>query len=190
MNNENPKEVVLQVGAVLKKIRRERKLSIEELAEIAGVSKLTLGNIERGDTNPTIGVLWKLSRSLSIPLMSLFANEKEVSVSRAGEGVAIAEDGENWVVEPISQGSPDLAEVYRAYLQPQSTYIPEKHHANTTEFVTVMAGEVIVKIDGTSYDLSLFDAIRFRGDLTHSYINETDEVAVLHIVLNYGNEPS
>ncbi|WMT40878.1 helix-turn-helix transcriptional regulator [Paenibacillus sp. D2_2] len=47
MEADDPKQVVLQVGAVLKKLRKERNMSIGDLAELSGVSKLTLGNIER-----------------------------------------------------------------------------------------------------------------------------------------------
>ncbi len=42
------KEVIQQVGQLLRQIRNEQKLSLEELAHKTGVSKLTLGKIERG----------------------------------------------------------------------------------------------------------------------------------------------
>ncbi|OON73557.1 DNA-binding protein, partial [Klebsiella pneumoniae] len=40
------KEVIQQVGQLLRQIRNEQKLSLEELAQKTGVSKLTLGKIE------------------------------------------------------------------------------------------------------------------------------------------------
>lgn len=184
--HDDPKQVVLQVGAVLKKLRKERKLSLDDLAERAGVSKLTLGNIERGETNPTIGVLWKVSKSLSIPLMALFAAENSVNVSRAGKGLSIGGDDETWVIEPIFQNANDELEMYRAYLQPNSVYDPEKHHLNTTELVTVMSGSVSIQINEASYMLNTFDAISFHADDKHSYTNPTDDVVVLHILLKYG----
>lgn len=62
------KEVIQQVGQLLRQIRNEQKLSLEELAHKTGVSKLTLGKIERGETNPTLAVIWKITKGLSIPL--------------------------------------------------------------------------------------------------------------------------
>jgi len=185
MEIDDPKQVVLQVGSVLKKLRKDKGMSLEELAQVTGVSKLTLGNIERGDTNPTIGMLWKISNSLSVPLMALFSDSSDVQVSRAGEGLRIAGDDDAWVIEPIFRQSHQDIEMCRAYLQPNSTYYPEKHHPHTTEVVTVMSGQVEIHVNDESYRLSAFDSISFRADDTHSYTNPSDELAVLHIILRY-----
>jgi len=186
LDKDDSKQIVIQVGAVLKRLRKERQLSLENLSEISGVSKLTLGNIERGETNPTIGMLWKISKSLSIPLMALFSSEKSVNVSRAGSGLRIAGDGGNWAVEPIFQNSNDEIEMYRAYLQPNSSYHPEQHHHNTTELATVMSGTITINVENESYTLNEYDTISFNANGVHTYINNTNKVVVLHILLKYG----
>lgn len=183
---DEQKQVVLQVGAVLKKLRKEKKWSLEDLSELSGVSKLTLGNIERGETNPTIGMLWKISKSLSIPLMSLFSNEdSSVNLSRAGKGLRISGEEKNWAIEPIFQHTNTEMEMYRAYLQPNSSYYPEKHHQNTTELATVMSGTILIQVNNESYILNQYDSISFRADGEHSYTNDSNEVVVLHIILKY-----
>ncbi|HEO8421976.1 helix-turn-helix domain-containing protein [Niallia sp. FSL W8-0635] len=186
LEKDDSKQVVIQVGTVLKKLRKERRLSLENLSEISGVSKLTLGNIERGETNPTIGVLWKISKSLSIPLMALFSSGNSVTVSRAGSGLRISGAGGNWAVEPIFQNPNDGMEMYRAYLQPNSSYHSEKHHHNTTELATVMSGTITINVNNKSYTLNEYDSISFDANGMHSYINNTDKVVVLHILLKYG----
>lgn len=185
LESDNPKQVVLQVGGVLRKLRKEKNLNLEELSELSGVSKLTLGNIERGETNPTIGVLWKISKSLSIPLMALFSTESDVNLFRAGEGLRIVGEESNWAIEPIFQNVNNNMEMYRAYLQPNSSYYPEKHHHNTTEFATVMSGTITIKVNNESYSLNQYDSISFSTNGTHSYTNHTDDVVVLHIILKY-----
>ncbi|MFF0830102.1 helix-turn-helix domain-containing protein [Brevibacillus sp. NPDC003359] len=186
LETDDPKQVVLQVGGVLKKLRKEKHLSLEDLSELSGVSKLTLGNIERGETNPTIGVLWKISKCLSIPLLALFSTENSVNLSRAGKGLKIAGDNKDWVIEPIFQNVSNEIETYRAYLQPNSSYYPEKHHHNTTEIATVMSGALSINVNNESYTLNQFDSISFCADGTHSYINQSDDVVVIHIILKYG----
>ncbi|RJE83897.1 XRE family transcriptional regulator [Paenibacillus sp. 1011MAR3C5] len=185
MEIDDPKQVVLQVGSVLKKLRKDKGLSLEELAQVSGVSKLTLGNIERGDTNPTIGMLWRISKSLSVPLMALFSDQSGVQLSRAGEGLRIAGDGEAWVIEPIFQQSSQEVEMCRAYLQPNSSYYPEMHHPHTTEIATVMSGMIEINVNDERYTLNAYDTISFRADDTHSYTNPTNELAVLHLILRY-----
>ena len=76
------KEVIQQVGQLLRQIRNEQKLSLEELAQKTGVSKLTLGKIERGETNPTLAVIWKITKGLSIPLSRLMVVGEPVAVAR------------------------------------------------------------------------------------------------------------
>ncbi|RDZ06688.1 DNA-binding protein [Priestia megaterium] len=185
LETDNTKQVVLQVGGVLRKLRKEKNLNLEELSALSGVSKLTLGNIERGETNPTIGVLWKISKSLSIPLMALFSTESDVNLFRAGEGLRIVGEGNNWAIEPISQNVNNNMEMYRAYLQPNSSYYPEKHHHNTTELATVMSGTITIKVNDESYSLNQYDSISFSTNGTHSYTNYTNDVVVLHIILKY-----
>lgn len=186
VETDNTENVVLQIGAVLKKLRKEKHLSLEDLSKLSGVSKLTLGNIERGETNPTIGMLWKISKSLSIPLMALFSTENRVNLSRAGKGLKIAGDEKSWVIEPIFQNVNNDIEMYRAYLQPNSSYFPEKHHHNITELATVMSGTITINVDNEPYNLNQYDSISFCADGTHSYTNHTNDVVVLHIILKYG----
>ncbi|MBT2281931.1 XRE family transcriptional regulator (plasmid) [Priestia megaterium] len=185
LETDDPKQVVLQVGGILRKLRKEKNLNLEELSELSGVSKLTLGNIERGETNPTIGVLWKISKSLSIPLMALFSTESNVNLFRAGEGLRIVGEENNWEIEPIFQNVNNNMEMYRAYLQPNSSYHPEKHHHNTTELATVMSGAITIKVNDESYSLNQYDSISFSTNGTHSYANHTNDVVVLHIILKY-----
>ncbi|MGG1660196.1 helix-turn-helix domain-containing protein [Brevibacillus sp. NRS-1366] len=186
MESDDPKHVVLQVGAVLKRLRKERQLSLEDLSELTSVSKLTLGNIERGETNPTIGMMWKISKGLSLPLMALFSSESNVNLSRSGKGFRIAGDQKTWMIEPIFQNSSnEIYEMCRAYLQPCSSYQPEKHHQNTTEIVTVMTGTITINVNDESYILHQYDSISFRADGLHSYTNHSDDIVVLHIFLKY-----
>lgn len=45
------------IAVNLKRLRRARRLTLDDVAEQTGVSKSMLGQIERGDSNPTIGTV-------------------------------------------------------------------------------------------------------------------------------------
>ena len=68
--------VLLKIGERLKEIRNTRHLTLDEVAELTGVSKPMLGQIERGQSSPTINVLWKISTGLKIPL-SFFCRQPD-----------------------------------------------------------------------------------------------------------------
>lgn len=86
-------QVSLKIGERLKEIRNTRHLTLDEAAELTGVSKPMLGQIERGQSSPTINVLWKISTGLKIPL-SFFCRQPETEYTVAGlsEKEMIAEE--------------------------------------------------------------------------------------------------
>lgn len=58
------------IGERLKEIRANRVLTLDDTAKITGVSKPMLGQIERGQSIPTITTLWKIATGLKVPLSS------------------------------------------------------------------------------------------------------------------------
>ena len=64
-------QISLKIGERLKEIRNTRQLTLDDAAGLTGVSKPMLGQIERGQSSPTINVLWKISTGLKIPLSFL-----------------------------------------------------------------------------------------------------------------------
>lgn len=54
------------VAVNLKRIRREKGMSLEGMAEQTGVSKSMLAQIEKGTANPSLGVIGKIIGGLHI----------------------------------------------------------------------------------------------------------------------------
>lgn len=60
------------IGDRVKKLRQERKMSLSELAEQAGVAKSYLSSLERNlQTNPSIQFLEKIAVVLKVPVDNL-----------------------------------------------------------------------------------------------------------------------
>ncbi|MGG4264115.1 helix-turn-helix domain-containing protein [Peribacillus simplex] len=60
------------IGERVKKLREEKKMSMTELADKAGVAKSYLSSLERNlQTNPSIQFLEKISTVLNIPVDAL-----------------------------------------------------------------------------------------------------------------------
>lgn len=58
------------IGENLKKARYDRELSLDKTSNLTGVSKAMLGQIERGESNPTVATLWKITNGLEITFSS------------------------------------------------------------------------------------------------------------------------
>lgn len=61
---KNPDLVAL--GQTVRRLRREAKLTQEELASRAGLSANYVGEIERGERNPSALALFALARGLGV----------------------------------------------------------------------------------------------------------------------------
>jgi len=61
-----------EFGKKLRKLRDMADLSQEELAELSGLHRNYIGGMERGERNPTITSLRKVSKALGISLPKLF----------------------------------------------------------------------------------------------------------------------
>ncbi|WP_409252225.1 helix-turn-helix domain-containing protein [Bacillus sp. SCS-153A] len=66
------------IGERVKKLRQERKMSMTELADKAGVAKSYLSSIERNlQKNPSVQFLEKISKALNVPVDSLLYDTVE-----------------------------------------------------------------------------------------------------------------
>src|SRR6059058_4848567 len=64
--------VLRPLGAQLRRLRLERKMSQESLAEIAGLNYKYIGRIELAKADPGADVLVRLARALAVPVGELF----------------------------------------------------------------------------------------------------------------------
>lgn len=64
-------ELLRAFGVLIKKLRTDRKLSQEALAEAAGVERNYIYYLERGDSAPTLIVLMGLAQGLNMRLSEL-----------------------------------------------------------------------------------------------------------------------
>ena len=67
---------VINIGQRLKAGRQSRNMTLDDVAELTGVSKPMLGQIERGQSSPTVNTLWKIATGMKIPFSS-FLQEQE-----------------------------------------------------------------------------------------------------------------
>lgn len=64
----------------LVKLRKNRKLILDQVSELTGVSKAMFGQIEKGKSTPTVTTLWKIANGLQVSFSIFLKEEKKINL--------------------------------------------------------------------------------------------------------------
>lgn len=73
--------ILVDFGAAVRRLRVQRGLSQEALADVAGIHRTYVGDVERGVRNVSLVNIGRLARALDVDLATLMA-EAESGVTR------------------------------------------------------------------------------------------------------------
>ncbi|MCC6333370.1 MAG: helix-turn-helix transcriptional regulator [Myxococcales bacterium] len=176
------------VGRNLRRLRTERGLSLEGLAQASGVSRAMLGQVELGQSAPTINVLWKIARAVDVPFSALITSAQATGpkVLRATAAKRLmSSDGSFSSRALFPYDEPRRVEFYELRLTPKGVERAEAHAPGTTENLVVAKGQVVIEIGAQTHELGTGDAILFEADAPHVYRNAGGAETVLYLVMTY-----
>src|SRR5512138_3642112 len=166
------KDLTPVVGGNLRRLRGQRGLSLERLSQVSGVSRAMLGQIELGQSAPTINVLWKISSALGVPFSALITARGSVGphVLRAEQAKLLrSHDGSFSSRALFPFDEPRRVEFYELRLAPGGSERADAHNPGTIENLVVADGAVEIEVSGKKEQLSRGDAIVFEADVPHVY---------------------
>jgi transcriptional regulator with XRE-family HTH domain len=184
------KDLNIVIGNNLNKYRKSKKLSLDKVAKLSGVSKGMLGQIERGETNPSISTLWKIANALHISFTSLLETEPtKLQIVRKSEISPLAVDNNNkYNVFPVFLYDFNKHfETYLVELEAGCIYDSEAHDKGVEEYIYVSKGELELTLEGNTYILHEGDSIKYLADKEHIYKNNTNDLVQLHTTIYYNN---
>jgi XRE family transcriptional regulator, regulator of sulfur utilization len=171
----------------LKRVREEKRLSLDAIAKLSGVSKSMLGQIERCEVNPTVSTMWKIANGLKVPF-SQFINHVETNIEvidiKSIEPL-LEDEGRVKIYPTFSFESTRRFEIYSVEFQMHGYLSTGSHLRGTQEFLTVFSGELKVTIGEKNVVVCAGKAIRFKADEPHSYENTGGGNCLLDMVIFY-----
>jgi transcriptional regulator with XRE-family HTH domain len=184
-------QVARRVSEGLRRFRKARGLSLDELAQRSGVSRAALSQIEGARTNPTLAVLWKIAVGLEVPFQVLMGvtEEQGPRVLRAGDATPLRSADGRMESRLLSPGgaAPDL-EVYELRFLPKGVHRSEPHGHGTTETVIILTGALRITIDQGTQDVAAGDTIFFHADVPHTYENRSSHESRCIDVIRYSRQ--
>jgi XRE family transcriptional regulator, regulator of sulfur utilization len=181
------------VGANVARLRGERQIPLERIAERSGIRASLLRALENGQAVPSLRAIWHLATALEVPFGSLLANtvlsrggDPDFRIQRSGRGHVISSADGRFRSRPLFlEGDPRAPEVYELTLAPGCVEEATPHAPQTFEHLTVISGRLVIRSGGASADLEPGDALFFRADVPHRYENPGSEDTVAQLVMTY-----
>ncbi len=171
----------------LRGLRAERAWSLQRAAEACGVSKAMLGQIERGESSPTVALLWRIAGGFGCALSDLLPPHAGAAAEvRDPRRVRARPASDAMLVAPLFAFDAALAfEVFELTLLPGYERVSEPHVAGVVEHVVVQRGSLEVLSDGCWVRLGEGEGLRLAGDREHGYRNAGAEAAVFLDLIHY-----
>ncbi len=181
-------EIQKDVARNIKNIRERKKITLESAAKLTGVSRSMLAQIEKGEVNPTISILWKIANGYKVSFTSLLSSGAPSLLIKAEEVVPLIEDGGKYINRPAFPFQEDKQfETYHIEIKEHGFLQAQPHLEGAEEFITVFEGEVEIVADTEFFQLKKGDSLRFKADVAHSYKNIGSTTAYLSMIIYYSN---
>ncbi len=170
-----------EITLKLRDVRTASGLSLSKVAELTGVSKAMLGQIERGESSPTIATLWKIAKGFQLPLSALIGTSALRDPADAGVFRTVTFPG-SIQVKIVFPFDPALgAETFHVLLRPDQCHESPAHAVGVTEEVFVLDGSLDVLRNGEWVPLQAGQGLRFAADLPHGYRTGKEGAAFLNM---------
>jgi transcriptional regulator with XRE-family HTH domain len=184
-----PEEIIASVGEHIKEVRKQRKLTLQKVAEISGISVAMLSKIENGRIHPTFYTLLQILLSLKVDLNEFFAN---ISTTKDLPSYFLikkqdyrpiqkeASTGFNYELIFKRAIESSTVEFSLLHLDPQA-----KRKKVTTagyEFLFLISGEIDYFLQDEKIKLEEGDSLFFDGNIPHVPQNNSEKVCTLLVI--------
>lgn len=182
-------EVIVQISNKIKSIRKEKNLTLQDIADRAGVTKGLISQIENSRTIPSLIVLIQIVKALEVDL-DLFFNDLSAHSATASILVQRKADYERFEKEPSSgyeyfriftkKVKQSTIDIVLLEIQPGSSR--DFVQTEAFEYKYIISGSVKYQFPDQEIMLNAGDSMLFDGRIAHNPINEGTEVVQMLVV--------
>jgi transcriptional regulator with XRE-family HTH domain len=169
------------LAANVRRVREARDLTQRQLAELSGVPRPTLANIETGGSNPTLNVLVKVAGALGTSIEQLIGPPRSAARFYPRETLQLRSRGKVLVQELLVEPVPGLS-VERAELPSGARVKAPGPGTSVRQYVSCEAGELEVAADGEVWRMGPGDVMVTRGEVGHVVSNRGRRRAIVYLV--------
>ena len=184
-----PEKGVEDIGQRIRKIRKEKELSLAEISNMTGFDQAFLSGIEKNEIQPQLGTVIKLSKALDSAFGRLISGvgEKLYSITRKDERRTVSRSTSKRSKKQLytyKSLAPDVKGRHMEALIVQLEEDPEKEISihEGEEFIFVLNGEVVLEIGDDKYELQPGDSAYYLSTTAHHIAAKKGRATILAVL--------
>jgi transcriptional regulator with XRE-family HTH domain len=177
-----------RLGERVRALRRERRWTLELLAERSGVSRAMISKLERGEKTPTLVVAARVSEGLGVSLSQLVGiqERKEIVVVPRERRMVMRDPETGFERQLLSPSFGGCGLEFIRNVVPEGSTSGEfpPHRRGVEEYVVVEKGRLRAILGGEEHVLEEGDAAYFEADVAHRFDNVGEGECSYYLVLD------
>jgi transcriptional regulator with XRE-family HTH domain len=160
-------------------LRQRLKRTLQETAEMAGISKPFLSQVERGQATPSIVTLSGIAQALGVTLQYFVEAPNEAQAVFRGDGLKFfGFAGSANQFGRLSNSSANRLLEAQLVRMPAGETATDVVTFAVEEFMYVMSGQVSLKLEGRTFVLHAGDTAHYESSVPHAWVNTADQESV------------
>ena len=172
----------LPFGKRVMRLRKEKNMTLKNLANETGLTTTYLTKLEAGEVIPPVAVILQLSRALEIDSGVLLREEK----NKAGRESALAyrKRTEDYTYQTLTpEAAHKHLKGFKVFIDPESDHKGVSYQHLGEEFIYVLKGKIEVMVGENKNVLGTNKSLHFNSSIVHKLRNLSDKKAELLVVL-------
>lgn len=177
------------VGVRIRRLRNEKGLSLERLAQMTGFDVKTLEGIESNEVSPQLGTIMRLSKALDGAITRLISGQgqKPYEITRRGDRKTVARPtsgkGGKKVYTYYSLAHDVSGRNMEALIvELENVPDPEKSVHEGEEFIFVLSGTALLVIGGEEFSLDPGDSAYYLSTTPHFITGKGGKATILAVL--------
>ncbi|MFP4392894.1 MAG: helix-turn-helix domain-containing protein [Desulfohalobiaceae bacterium] len=178
-----------ELGEKVRQLRQEQGLKLSDLSRATGYEQDFLARIEKGEVQPQLGTIIRLSKVLAGDLGTLISGEgdKAYAITKSKDRKSVSRSTSSQDKQELYSYMSLAPEVRGRHMEPLVVRLRENPDEETSvhdgeEFIFVLEGKVLVRLGEDRFELEPGDSVYYQSTQPHMLAARQDSATILAVI--------
>ncbi len=172
------------IGQKIFKLRKKKKISLEDLSEKTGLEVDYLQKVEEDESIAPVGDIIRISRALTIDPGDLLEKNEGDKIQKRKRAEELTKRESSYFYSVLTPNAKNKhLRAFQVTIPPKSEHPKISYKHEGEEFIYVLKGEVEIIIGQKTHLLKKDDSLHFNSNLKHSLKNPGTKMTLLLVTV-------